>query len=69
MNQEVHALWSEAVRPAFSWLVRLRRTGDYGGSMHVSLDEAQDAVDKALRILQAARMTSPEPLPQVEDEL
>ena len=54
---------------AFSWLVRLRRTGDYGGSMHVSLDEAQDAVDKARRILRAVRTTGPEPLPQVEDEL
>ena len=69
MNQEVHALWSEAVRPIFSWLVRLRRTGDYGGSMHVSLDEAQDSVDKARRILRAVRTTSPEPFPQVEDEL
>ena len=48
MNQEVHALWSEAVRSAFSWLVRLPRTGDYGGSMHVLLDEVQEAVDKAL---------------------
>jgi hypothetical protein len=37
--------------------------------MHVSLDEAQEAVDKARQILHAVRTTSPEPLPQVEDEL
>ena len=66
----VHAhMWSVELGAAFSWLVRLRRTGDYGGNMHVSLDEAQGAVDKARRILQAVRTTSPEPLPQVEDEL
>lgn len=62
-------MWAVDLGAAFSWLVRLRRTGDYGGSMHVSLDEAQEAVDKARRILQAVRTTSPEPLPQGEDEL
>ena len=53
MNEEAHVLWSKALWFAFSWLVRLRRTGDYGGSMHVSPDEAQEAVDKARSILQA----------------
>ena len=53
MNQDTHDLWSEAVRSAFSWLVRLRRTGDYGERMQVSPDEAQKAVDKACSILQA----------------
>jgi uncharacterized protein (UPF0332 family) len=62
-------MWAVDLGAAFSWLVRLRRTGDYGGSMHVSLDEAQEAVDKARQILRAVRTTSPEPLPQVEDEL
>jgi uncharacterized protein (UPF0332 family) len=66
----VHAhVWSVELGAAFSWLVRLRRTGDYGGSMHVSPDEAQEAVDKARSILQAVRTTSPEPLPPTEDEL
>jgi hypothetical protein len=37
---------------AFSWLVRPHRTGDYSGSMHISPDEAQEAVDKAYSILQ-----------------
>jgi uncharacterized protein (UPF0332 family) len=44
-------MWSVDLGAAFSWLVRLRRTGDYGGSMHVSLDEAREAVYKARRIL------------------
>ena len=66
----VHAqTWSVELGAAFSWLVRLRRTGDYGGSMHVSLDEAQEAVDKAYSILHAVQITSPEPLPPIEDEL
>jgi uncharacterized protein (UPF0332 family) len=62
-------MWAVDLGAAFSWLVRLRRTRDYGGSMHVSLDEAQEAVDKARQILHAVRTTSPEPLPQVENEL
>ena len=60
--------WPEDLGEAFSWLVRLRRTGDYGGGIHVSPDEAQEAVDKARRILQAVQDTSPEPFPQIEDE-
>jgi uncharacterized protein (UPF0332 family) len=61
--------WSVELGAAFSWLVRLRRTGDYGGSMHVSPDEAQEAVDKAHSILQAVWTTSPEPLLPIEDEI
>ena len=61
--------WSVELGAAFSWLVRLRRTGDYGGSMHVSPDEAQEAVDKARSILQAVRTTGPESFPLIEDEL
>jgi hypothetical protein len=37
--------------------------------MHVSLDEAQEAVDKACGILQAVRIKSPELLPPIEDEV
>jgi hypothetical protein len=37
--------------------------------MHVSLDEAQEAVDKTRRILQAVRTTILEPLLPVEDKL
>ena len=61
-------IWSVDLGADFSWLVRLRRTGDYGGRMHVSLDEAQEAVDKARRILQVVRTTSPEPFLPIEDE-
>jgi uncharacterized protein (UPF0332 family) len=61
--------WSVDLGASFSWLVRLRRTGDYGGSMHVSPDEAKEAVDKARSILQAVRTVSPESLPPIEEAL
>lgn len=61
--------WSVELGAAFSWLARLRRTGDYGGSMHVSPDEAREAVAKAHSILQAVQTTSPEPFLSMEDEL
>jgi hypothetical protein len=57
--------WSVDLGASFSWRVRLRRTGDYGGSMHVSPDEAKEAVDKARSILQAVRTVSPESLPPI----
>ena len=34
-------LWSTDLGEAFSELVRLRRTGDYGGRIHVPSDEAR----------------------------
>lgn len=60
--------WPAELGAAFSWLVRLRKTGDYGGGMHVSPDEAREAADKALRILQAVRITRPELLPKIEGQ-
>ena len=58
--------WAEDLGAAFSWLVRARNTGDYGRGMHVSTDEAQEAVDRAAHILQAVRESSPEPFPNEE---
>jgi len=52
--------WSRDLGGDFSELVRLRRTGDYGGRSHVSLDEAQEAVNKARRIVQTIRDTTPD---------
>jgi hypothetical protein len=37
----------------YSFLLRLRATGDYGGSEHVSTEEAAAALEAAHRILQA----------------
>lgn len=39
----------------YSWLVSIRFTGDYGGDKHVSVAEAEAAVNKARTILEAAR--------------
>ena len=52
--------WPEDLGAAFSWLGRLRKTGDYGGGIHVSMDEAKEAVDKARRILHAVQEINPE---------
>lgn len=51
----------------YSFLLRLRATGDYGGSVHVSTEEAASAFEAANRILQAVRSISPELLPNLED--
>lgn len=52
--------WTTDMGATFSELVRLRRTGDYGGRLHVSSDEAQEAVNKARRILQIIQDTNPD---------
>ena len=44
----------------YSFLLRLRETGDYGGSQHVSADEAAEAVATAGRITQLVLETHPE---------
>jgi uncharacterized protein (UPF0332 family) len=60
-------LWSTDLGEAFSELVRLRRTGDYGGRIHVPSDEAEAAVNKARRILQAVHDASPQDFPKLDD--
>lgn len=47
--------------------VRLRRTGDYSGRLHVLSDEAKEAVNKARRILQAVHDASPQDFPKLDD--
>lgn len=44
----------------YSFLLRLRETGDYGGSAHVTADDARDATEAAKRILDLIRGTHPE---------
>lgn len=55
-------IWAVEVGAAFSWLVTLRSTGDYGGEEHVQPEDAKAAVEKARLILKAARDAAPEPL-------
>ena len=59
-------IWPVEAGAAFSWLANLRYTGDYGGRDHVDLDEAKTAVEKARLVLETARSTAPEPLPDFE---
>ena len=35
----------------FSWLVSTRSTGDYGGGVHVTIPDAETAIEKARKIL------------------
>jgi uncharacterized protein len=60
-------IWPVEVGAAFSWLVTLRSTGDYGGEKHVQPEDAKAAVKKARLILRAAGDTAPEPLQGLGD--
>jgi len=44
----------------YSLLLSLRETGDYGGQMHVSAEEATEAIAAAKRIVELVRDTHPE---------
>jgi uncharacterized protein (UPF0332 family) len=52
--------WSQETGAAFSWLLSLRQTGDYGGEAHVTIPEAQEAVRAAETVIQAVRVAIPE---------
>ena len=68
LEQAVHrdlvkpGLWPAEVGRAFSWLVSLRYTGDYGGRDHVLSDDAKLAVERARLVLETVRKTVPESL-------
>jgi len=55
--------WNTEIGAAFSWLVSLRATADYGGGLHVSAEDCRIALLKAESVLKAVRGCSPEPLP------
>ena len=59
-------IWSDDLGSAFSWLVGLRKTGDYGMGIHVTPEEAEEAVRKAGQILKAVREAGPERFPSIE---
>ena len=44
----------------YSFLLRLRETGDYGGAMHVGHDDAQEAINAAKRIIDHVRTMCPD---------
>lgn len=60
-------LWVASLGEDFSALSQLRYTGDYGGEEHVTAEEAEKAVGKAQRILQAARQAAGCALPGIDE--
>jgi uncharacterized protein (UPF0332 family) len=55
--------WLADLGAAYSWLVAMRYTGDYGGGAHASADDAGAAIAKVDAILQAVRAGIAEALP------
>jgi uncharacterized protein len=53
-------LWPVERGQDYSLLFELRSTGDYGGSEHVSEEEAGEALEAARRILQIVRDAKPD---------
>ena len=52
--------WSVERGEDYALLLQLRDTGDYGGGIHVSSEEATEAVEACHRILLAVQEISPE---------
>ena len=60
----VHAkVWPVELGQAYTNLVHARYTGDYGGFVHVTKEEARDAIDSAERILKAVHDACPDSFP------
>ena len=53
-------LWPLDIGKNFSWLVSTRSTGDYGGGMHVSEQDAVIAVEKAKQTLECVHAQNPD---------
>ena len=56
--------WPAELGQAFAALVALRDTGDYGIGLHVTPEQATEAVGKAESIVGAVRSTVSEPFPE-----
>jgi len=50
-------VWDKTLGADFSWLATVRSTGDYGGTAHVSVEDAREAVSRARKILDAVRIS------------
>ncbi len=53
-------VWDAELGKIFSSLRELRSIGDYGGSRHVSADDAVKAVTAAYRIVEAVKNSNPD---------
>lgn len=47
--------WDESLGKAYDDLIDLREVGDYGGTIRVTQEQAEQGVDKAARIIEAVR--------------
>lgn len=52
--------WNVDLGKDYDFLMDLRETGDYGGLMHVSPEDARSAMQAAKRIIRAVDKSSPE---------
>ena len=52
--------WEEKLGKNYDYLMDLCETGDYGEIMHVSFDNAKEALEKAKSIITAVRKSHPE---------
>lgn len=53
-------IWERELGEGYSFLRKLRQTGDYGLNVHVSTDEAENALQTSKLILQAVQNQQPE---------
>lgn len=60
-------IWPVELGEAYSRLVRLRRTGDYGVGQHVGDSDANDAVEMAEQIVRAVAAANPEAFSGLEE--
>jgi len=52
--------WSAELGAAYTKLVELRLTGDYGGALHVDAEDARRSLETARAVLQAVHLARPE---------
>ena len=60
--------WRRELGEDYAFLIRLRSTGDYGGQLHVTHEEALDAIDASKRILLVVHQENPQQFPLSKDK-
>ena len=61
--------WSAELGKTCSFLLELRSTGDYGGAIHVSREDAAKAVTGTRQILEAVSKSNPKQFPLPSDKV
>jgi len=59
--------WPAELGKTYSFLLELRSTGDYGGALHVSREDAAKALTGARQILEAVSKSNPKQFPLPSD--